>query len=149
LSGAASFDGANDSDAGGSGLTVLNFGGLIYDEWFDSSPAYSEYDQGWVSQNIICHTTTCFNLQGIFDVTGPNPSVPLRLNLRLDCQNLNCTQDFSQNGTLSLSLPAGVTYTSDSGVFLTSSSTPEPASFSLVALGGMLEETCYGRGGRA
>ena len=122
FSGPAPYSSSNETSV----LTVLRFGGVsggtIYDQWGDGSnnfAPYSEYDQGWVSENIACQSTSCFDFQGTIDVQGSNPVVPLDLSLRIDCSDLNCSEDFSHTGTIGISIPQGVTYSSASGVFLT------------------------------
>jgi len=80
-------------------LTVLRFGGTIYDAWTggqNNTAPYSEYDQGWVSENIAC--TSCFDFQGTIDVQGSNPVVPLDLSLGIDCSDLNCSEELQPHG---------------------------------------------------
>ncbi len=96
---------------------------------------YNPIDAGWSSESSSCLTTSCVDFQGTIAVTGPNPSVPIDLDLSLACDpgGSRCNEDYSDTGVLSLALPSGVTYTSASGVFLTA--TPEPATFLLIVIG--------------
>jgi len=101
FSGPAPYSSSNETSV----LTVLRFGGVsggtIYDQWGDGSnnfAPYSEYDQGWVSENIACQSTSCFDFQGTIDVQGSNPVVPLDLSLGIDCSDLNCSEELQPHG---------------------------------------------------
>ncbi len=83
-----------------------------------------------------------------YDLVGASEDV----NVDLTIGNLLCdrgyTCDFSNTAKFALSLPPGVTFTSDSGVFLTAptGAVPESASWILMVLGvGLLGATLRGR----
>ncbi|HEV2498226.1 MAG TPA: PEP-CTERM sorting domain-containing protein [Terriglobia bacterium] len=91
---------------------------------------------GWTSVNIAANTANSTIIDGVLPLTGPDPTLPLELGL--DCTFGNdASCDYYNTESISFTLPAGVTYTSASGVFLTqpSSATPEPASLLLFGTG--------------
>jgi hypothetical protein len=120
-------------------LTSLSFGNAGFEvEWDGSEGPYVTSGTSLAGLTITCFTTTCFGVQSTFYVEGPNPSLFFYLNERFICGGQdNCTEDYSNTGTFGLSLPSGVTYTSNSGVFLTqqASAAPEPATGVFVTLG--------------
>lgn len=74
-----------------------------------------------------------FNYSGTINVTN-GEALQLTAALSLGCVTAE-TCDFSHTAALSFNLPSDVTFTSDSGVFLTqtgASAVPEPASFALM-----------------
>ena len=71
-------------------------------------------------------------LTAFHQVTGPTASIPISLSMGSFSRN---GMDTDYTATTSLDLPNGVLLTSDSGVF--ASAVPEPASLSLLALGGI------------
>lgn len=94
----------------------------------NSTPVVNQY--GWLSENVISATPASFIFRGTTSGQGATFSVPIDLKLAVNCEGVTC--DYSHTGLLNLVLPAGVTYTSASGVFLTqTSSAPEPASWAL------------------
>ena len=88
---------------------------------------------------------TGFGMQAVcsFTVKGATPVVDIVNNLDVtasSCGNEGCFAfvDYSNTSTLGLRIPNGVTYTSDSGVFLTNAATatvPEPASWAMMMIG--------------
>ena len=67
-------------------------------------------------------------------MSGSDPLLSLELSmLAYNCSN-GMTCDFSNTGSISFGLPQGVSFTSDSGVFLTAA-TPVPATLPLLAGG--------------
>jgi hypothetical protein len=66
-------------------------------------------------------------------------STPIFENFNLVC-NLGASCDGSHTASLALSLPSGVTFTSESGIFLTqqSSDAPEPGSWAMLGTGALL-----------
>ncbi|MGI4881129.1 MAG: PEPxxWA-CTERM sorting domain-containing protein [Janthinobacterium lividum] len=78
---------------------------------------------------------TSATFTGIYYFTGASIDAAVTLGVNFGCDN-GLTCDFSN--TLSFSLPTGVSYTSDSGVFLTAGATgaiPEPTSWALLVAG--------------
>jgi len=75
-----------------------------------------------------------FNYSGTITVTN-GEALGITAALSLGCVTAE-TCDFSHTAALSFNLPTDVTFTSDSGVFLTqtggASAVPEPASFALM-----------------
>ena len=70
----------------------------------------------------------------VFDLVGATEDVAADMTLQL---NGHAGADSSYTSSVSLALPAGVSFTSDSGVFL--SQVPEPTSLAMIgALGGLL-----------
>jgi hypothetical protein len=122
--------------------TLLSFGsGEMGVEWTGTLSPLITVESPWNSQNVSCFTTSCFNVSGSFDVMGASPTVFFFLETELACSGHdNCSEDYSNTGTFSLSLPSGVTYTSASGVFLTQTEAPEPGSmwFLLSGLAGII-----------
>jgi hypothetical protein len=88
-----------------------------------------------VSYALVSNTTTDFTVNGILSVTGPNEAE--YVGAFLNAVSGGGTADFSNTASLSFQLPAGVSFTSASGVFLTGSpsSVPEPGSLALFASG--------------
>jgi hypothetical protein len=90
-------------------------------------------------------TISGFLFQGTFTVTD-GESLPLFYSQEMNC-NTGQICDFSNTGQMGLVLPTGVSFTSDSGVFLTqseNSAVPEPGSFLLMGLG-IVAMGCFGR----
>lgn len=74
----------------------------------------------WVSSQILDSTTTSFVFSGVYALHGSADTADFNLHLDISCGNgASC----DHTATLSLGLPSGVTYTSNSGVALT----PAPA----------------------
>ncbi len=69
----------------------------------------------------------------VFDLVGATEDVPVDMTLQL---NGHAGADSSYTSSVSLALPAGVSFTSDSGVFL--SQVPEPTSFATIGILGSL-----------
>jgi hypothetical protein len=95
---------------------------------------------GWLTENATCQTSSCFDFDGTLGLVGANPEVIFQGRLLLACGNGPCDLDYSNTAAVGLNLPSGVTYTSDSGVFLTQNpnaptSVPEPSSWGLFGLG--------------
>lgn len=99
-----------------------------------SSHSLSNFDN--VSYTLVSDTLTGFEVDGILSLTGSGAIdyVGAFMNLRA----LNGTEDFGDTAQLSFDLPAGVSFTSASGVFPTGSSpsaVPGPGSLALLASG--------------
>jgi hypothetical protein len=96
----------------------------------------SNSSSGWVSTSITSDTPDLVTFTGEYAVTGATQDVGIAVYMTADCQGgSNC--DYADTGQIALSLPTGVSYTSDSGVFLSQSSSdvPEPASLAILATG--------------
>jgi hypothetical protein len=130
-----SLDGTfNVGTGGGDVETKLLFGSAIAEtEWSGSlAPAFTQL-AGFASDSYSLSTSD-YTFQGTIAVQGANPVVQIELDLLLSCDAFTaCSEQYQDTGALSLSLPSNVTYTSDSGVFLTSSA-PEPSTLVLAGL---------------
>jgi hypothetical protein len=94
----------------------MGVGNALITEGYSTSDNIIE-EGGWASMDIASLTENLVTFNGVYALTGPNPSVPISLFLNIQCQSGDC--DFSHTGAFTMTLPAGVTYTSASGVFLT------------------------------
>jgi len=124
---------------------TLNFGGsnFLYTSLgsqggftVSAGGAYGGPPDGWDSYALSNVTDTGFDFTGLLTITdGEKRSIGQRL--YLNCQEgVNC--DFSHTGSIALQLPAGVTFTSGSGVFLAPpapGAVPEPASWAMLLAG--------------
>jgi hypothetical protein len=91
------------------------------------------------------NTPSGFQFQGTFTVTN-GESLPLFFSQEMNCGDGQIC-DFSDTGQMGLILPTGVSFTSNSGVFLTQSegsTTPEPSSLMLMGLG-IAALVCFSR----
>ena len=90
---------------------------------------------GWESYAISNDSLTGFDFDGVIKVTNGQLD-PFSMGLGLNCYD-NTVCDFSHTGQVTLTLPTDVTFTSDSGVFLTADQTvsggaPEPATWAMM-----------------
>ncbi len=97
--------------------------------------AFPYANQNWVSEAFSNVSYTGFDFTGVFDVTN-GEYAPFYMSFAIDPCGYGLTCDFRDTDQVSFALPTGVSYTSDSGVFL-SSSVPEPATLTLLAVGGV------------
>jgi hypothetical protein len=105
-------------------------GGFTY----SAGGALSPTPLGWDSYSLTNVTATGFDFTGLLTVNdGEMRTVTQRLNLT--CQEgVDC--DYSHTGSIALQLPAGVSFTSGSGVFLNPpSSVPAPVSWMTMIAG--------------
>ncbi len=103
--------------------TYLSLGnGIIWWHYFtqDSPPAQIVQNGGWNSFDIPSQTGSSFVFNGVLSLAGANPTANLVAQLALQCQSAAC--DYSHAGSVTLTLPPGVTFTSASGSFLTQNS---------------------------
>ena len=103
-----------------------------------SGPSNNVPPQGWLSYSFSHESITGFDFTGVLQVSDGQHS-SLALDLSTDCNHATCA--FDHTGTISFVLPTDVTFTSDSGVFLTAgplpvAAVPEPESWALM-LGGL------------
>ena len=92
---------------------------------------------GWASFSMSSNTVNSIHFDGIFDLIGSELLTDATGGLSVTC-NDGPSCDFSHTATMRFGLPAGVTFTSGSGVFLSASAVPavpEPGSYLLMALG--------------
>jgi hypothetical protein len=122
------------NDGTGTVETKLFFGaGDAETEWgLNFPPAFTQL-LGFASDSYSLSTSD-YTFQGTIAVQGANPVVPIYFQLSLSCSAFSvCSEQYQDTGALSLSLPSNVTWTSASGVFLTSS-VPEPSTLVLAGL---------------
>jgi hypothetical protein len=94
-------------------------------------------DGGWVSQNIISESADSFIFSGVYALSGSSDVLPIELELKAECQG-DASCDLSHTGAVGFTLPSNVTFTSQSGVFLTqplTTATPEPSYAAVIGLG--------------
>jgi hypothetical protein len=133
----------NVTYANGSGAELTDsmlFGGANIDYVYDSAgsdPNHIVEVGGWASYDITSESADSFVLSGVYALTGSSDVLTTQLLLSLQCQG-DASCDVSHTGAISLSLPSNVTFTSDSGVFLSqplTTATPEPSYAGLLGLG--------------
>lgn len=99
-------------------------------------PEFSSYDANWKSFQVTpTGDADTYSITAVLGLIGVNPSLTLANSLYVFAES-NGVANFMNTASLSLGLPNGVTYTSQSGVFLSQvSGVPEPASWAMM-LGG-------------
>lgn len=120
-----------------SAQSSLQLGGSVSaaEDIFGGPPELTSVGQsGWVSFSFSSETPSLVQFSGIYNLTGASSTLPLLLSLQTVGSNGD-TADFSHTSRVGLVLPSGVTYTSDSGVFLTANSTAAPEPSGLLLLG--------------
>ena len=108
-------------------------------------PSYSFSDSAnnWVSYSYSSNTADDIVFKGIYALTGATTDIGITEELDAGCgQGVDC--DYSHTGAVTFSLPGDVTFTSDSGVFLTATIAPEPGSLLILSTGLALAAT-FGR----
>ena len=90
---------------------------------------------GWVSSAFTSYTPTDTRFSGLYAITGAAANVPLDFSLAINATRV--ALDYTHTGSVSIGSINGVSFTSDSGVFLTAGAggVPEPATWALM-LGG-------------
>ncbi len=137
VTGSAAATGAEYAFVRNSGMGV---GNALITEGYDSTDNIIE-EGGWASMDIASLTENLVTFNGVYALTGPSPTVPISLFLNIQCQSGDC--DFSHTGAFTMTLPAGVTYTSASGVFLTQ---PPPVCNYALSAGGQAFSPAGGNG---
>ncbi|QXQ05644.1 PEPxxWA-CTERM sorting domain-containing protein [Sphingosinicellaceae bacterium] len=92
---------------------------------------------GWVSSSFSSYDPLDTRFTGIYAITGATADIPIDFSLGLRASQVGL--DFLNTGSISIGHVEGVSYTSDSGVFLTAPTSvggvPEPASWALLVAG--------------
>lgn len=92
---------------------------------------------GWQSYSFASYTPTDTRFTGVYAITGATADIPIDFSLALNASNLSL--DYLDTGNIAIGRVDGVSYTSDSGVFLTAGGTvggvPEPASWAMLLVG--------------
>lgn len=102
-----------------------------------SFPAAQGLTSGWQSASFTSYDPQNTRFSGIYAITGASADIPIAFGLRIIAGN-NVTLDYSHTGSVSIGRVDGVSYTSDSGVFLTASpvgGVPEPVSWVMLVVG--------------
>ena len=94
---------------------------------------------GWASYTLNSLTADSVSFTGVYNLIGADPTEGLGLNFQATA-GAGSVLDYSNTAGISLGLPTGVTYTSNSGVFLNGAMTPpgavpEPATWALMLVG--------------
>jgi len=91
---------------------------------------------GWASYTLSDTNPDNIGFSGEYVVQGADPTIGISLSLTVSCED-NATCSYANTNGVTLTLPGGVTYTSQSGVFLSQglSAVPEPASLTILAAG--------------
>ena len=91
---------------------------------------------GWASFSYASDTANSVIFSGVFDLVGPTTTLPFSISLNTVGADGGMA-DYSNTARVSLILPSNVTYTSDSGAFLTAAAVaaPEPALWPVAGLG--------------
>ncbi|HLJ47864.1 MAG TPA: hypothetical protein VKU01_17735 [Bryobacteraceae bacterium] len=98
----------------------LQFGGAVSasEDVFGGPPTLTGVAQsGWVSYTYASQTPSLVQFTGVYNLVGASATLPVTLRLQTVGSNGD-TADFSHPSQVGMILPSGVTYTSDSGVFL-------------------------------
>jgi hypothetical protein len=88
---------------------------------------------GWASWDLLAGTATSKHFRGVLMVPGDNKTFDIQTNFQLGCA-MSTSCDFANSAHLRFELPAGVSFTSGSGLLLTAA-VPEPASAALLLAG--------------
>lgn len=101
-----------------------------------STQTLQSANQNWVSEAFSNESATGFDFTGVFDVTN-GEYTPFYMSFEIDPCGYGLTCDFQDTAQVSLALPTGVSYTSNSGAFLSSPATPvpEPSTWTLMLIG--------------
>jgi hypothetical protein len=116
-------------DAFGNGATDTT----VYNTYSTSyATAVTNFDQsGWVSYTLSDADPNDISFTGVYALQGADPTVGIALYLAASC-GLGATCDYADTNGVTLTLPTGVTYTSQSHRFLTASAVPEPAAWAML-----------------
>lgn len=124
------------------GLGTIDY---VYDT-ASTNPNQIVLNENWVSSSITSESPDSFIFTGVYALTGASDPLSIQELLTLNCLG-NTSCDVSHTGAVSFTLPSNVTFTSESGVFLTqpiTAATPEP-SYAVVAGIGFLGLVVFGR----
>jgi hypothetical protein len=100
---------------------------------------YVQTEPGWVSTSFSSNTPGNIVFSGVYAITGATADIPVSAYLEIaNGGGASSSFDYSHTAQFILPTATGVSYTSDSTVFLTAgagASAPEPASIVLIGLG--------------
>ena len=134
-------------DLFGSGHSYLNFNGAYFDAAYGLDPRLPNPDApqiiaanagGWSSFSIT-PITDGIAFSGVYGLHGASSIINIGEYLDINCGG-GVTCDFANTAAFSLNLPSNVSFTSDSGVFLSAlnpgtSAVPEPRTWGMMLLG--------------
>ncbi len=100
------------------------------------TPFISNFSQsGWASYTLSDSNPGQITFSGIYAIQGANQSLGLSMFINTNAQ-MYASSNYSNTNGIQLTLPTGVSYTSDSGVFLANiSPVPEPESYAMMLAG--------------
>ena len=106
-----------------------------------SHSPFSEAGQtgGWLTDSVTQNAPGDFTFNATYDLTGASQDLGINEYLEAGC-GAGTACDYAHTATVSFTLPSNVSFTSDSGVFLSHpNGVPEPAAWALmlVGLGGL------------
>ena len=96
------------------------------------------WENGWVSYTVDDADPTDITFTDVYQLVGATPSVGVTLDLGGSAGGGywdGASADYLNTNAIRLGLPSGVTYTSDSGVFLSNPAAPEPSTWAMLLLG--------------
>ncbi|WP_235902777.1 PEPxxWA-CTERM sorting domain-containing protein [Sandarakinorhabdus oryzae] len=99
----------------------------------DLATPYYSTNSGLSHYNTWVEGSTRF-FDVVLDLEGANPTFGVEMTLEA-IASLGSTSDFYNTAGLQFLLPQGMTYTSQSGVFLTATGVPEPATWAMLVAG--------------
>lgn len=120
--------------------TALTFGGASYNSVIDTSGTYqpqvgSTSASGWVSYGFSPDSPGVLTFSGLYAIPEGETDITIDADMLLNA-GLGGSADYYDTGTISMVLPSNVTFTSNSGVFLSQSGqsdVPEPGSLAIFA----------------
>ncbi len=130
-------------DSQGHVQATLDFGGGYFNASVDSDissawvPVFTPgATAGWASYTISPASPGNFTFRGVYDLVGSTVDLGVLERLYASC-GLGTSCDYTHTGTLAFTLPSSVSFTSDSGVFLTSPTggVPEPTTWTMMLVG--------------
>lgn len=101
---------------------------------------------GWVSYSFSPFTPDHIVFHGVYALTGATQLV--NIGEVIYAEAANGLSDYAHTSDFSLSLPSNVTFTSDSGVFLSAAGVPEPGAWTLALVGSGLSGAALRRRSR-
>lgn len=99
-----------------------------------SAVATQPGESGWVSYAVDTANPDAISFSGVYQLTGQTTTLDVSMLLNTNV-NAPASSDFYDTNDIALTLPDNVSYTSQSGVFLTAGqNVPEPASLAVLGL---------------